>query len=446
MASENGQVVEDVAKAVKLDKPTAFTELGMSGVVSFGGRIEDEFLPELTGDRARKTFREMADNDPVVGAILFVIDMLLRQVEWRIEPAQSDTQADQAQAIADFVSSAFDDLDPTWEETLSSIFTMLPYGWSFHETVYKMRRGATDDERTRSKYNDGQVGWRTFALRGQDTLDHWELNDTGDVTGLWQISPPRYEAVFIPIEKALHFRTTRARNNPEGRSVLRNAYRPWFFKKRIEEIEGVGIERDLAGLPVAYVPWQMLGKDATQDQKATVTAIERITRNIRRDAQEGVVMPQGYDERGNKLYELTLLTTGGARQFDTDKIIGRYDQRIAMTVLADFILLGHENVGSFALGVEKVDVFTTAIATWLDAVAVEFNGRGIPALLEMNGVDPILTPKLEHADVKEVDIAKLAEAISKLAGAGMMVFPDQGVEDHLRALLGLPPTEGAEPT
>jgi hypothetical protein len=60
--------------------------------------------------------------------------------------------------------------------------------------------------------------------------------------------------VFIPIEKMLLFRTTVQRNNPEGRSMLRTAYRPWRNKKRIEEIEGVGIERDLAGLPMARIP------------------------------------------------------------------------------------------------------------------------------------------------------------------------------------------------
>jgi hypothetical protein len=415
------------------------TELGMTGVVEYGGKVEDDFLPELKGDKARKVFREMSDNDPVVGAILFVIDMLLRQVDWRVEPADEDPRAEE---VAAFVWSCFDDLNPTWDEALSSIFTMLPYGWSYHEVVYKLRQGRSTDQP--SKHSDGWIGWEKFALRGQDTLDHWEFGENGDIEAMVQTAAPKYQPITIPYDKALHFRTTTARGNPEGRSVLRNAYRPWYFKKRIEEIEGIGIERDLAGLPVAYVPWQMLSKDASNDQKQTVAAIERITRNIRRDAQEGVVMPQGFDERGNALYKLELLTTGGRRQFDTDAIIGRYDQRIAMTVLADFILLGHEKVGSFALGVEKVNVFATAIGTWLDHVAAEFNARGIPTLLEMNGVDQSLTPTLTHADVKEVDLAAVVDAIDKLSGAGMLLFPDEDVENHLRSLLGLPPKEGGE--
>jgi hypothetical protein len=36
--------------------------------------------------------------------------------------------------------------------------------------------------------------------------------------------------------------------------MLRTAYRPWFMKKRLEEFESIGIERDLAGLPIMWLP------------------------------------------------------------------------------------------------------------------------------------------------------------------------------------------------
>ena len=45
--------------------------------------------------------------------------------------------------------------------------------------------------------------------------------------------------------------------------------------------------------------------------------------------------------------------TGGRRQFDTDTIIKRYELRIAQSVLADMILIGHEAVGSYALSQQQ---------------------------------------------------------------------------------------------
>ncbi|MGI6498023.1 MAG: hypothetical protein ACOX0U_04265 [Oscillospiraceae bacterium] len=50
------------------------------------------------------------------------------------------------------------------------------------------------------------------------------------------------------------FRTKSRKGSPEGRSILRNAYRSWYFKRRIQEIEGIGIERDLAGFPTLTAP------------------------------------------------------------------------------------------------------------------------------------------------------------------------------------------------
>ena len=43
--------------------------------------------------------------------------------------------------------------------------------------------------------------------------------------------------------------------------------------------------------------------------------------------------------------------------FDTNAIINRYNSQIAMTVLADFLTIGHEGGGSFALSSNKYSMF-----------------------------------------------------------------------------------------
>ena len=64
-------------------------ETGVTGLRRAGGYVQDEFLPQLTGYRGIQVYREMRDNDPVVGAILYAIDKLLRQVKWRVQPAST---------------------------------------------------------------------------------------------------------------------------------------------------------------------------------------------------------------------------------------------------------------------------------------------------------------------------------------------------------------------
>jgi hypothetical protein len=184
----------------------------------------------------------------------------------------------------------------------------------------------------------------------------------------------------------------------------------------------------------------LLSATASDAQKAALSAITDIVQGIKRNEQEGVVFPLAYDNDGHEMFKLELLSSGGQRQFDTDKVIARYDQRIAMTTLADFILLGHENVGSFSLGTSKVDLFTTAIDAWAQSIADVFNDHAIPRLLKLNGMNTSRCPTLTYGDIGAVDLSSLGDFVQKLSQAGVLI-PDQNLEQWLRDLAGLPPAE-----
>ena len=329
------------------------TELGTSGLRRSGGFVHEEFLNQLRGRRGFLVYREMADNDPVIGSILYAIEKVVLRLEWRIDPFDDSPEAEEIQK---FIDECMEDMSDSWDQTLASILSMLVYGFSFHEIVYKIRKGDSKDPKYNSKHNDGKIGWRKFAIRSQESLNNWMMDADGGIQGYRQIDPAGGGFREIPIDKGLLFRTNVSKNNPEGRSLLRNCFRPWYYKRRIEEIEAIGIERDLAGLPVAKVPPEYLSSGATAAQQSVLAEITQIVQNIKRNEQEGVIFPLMYDENGNEMFSLELLSSGGSRQFDTDKVIARYDQRISMSVLSDFILLGHEQVGSFALGSQKMDL------------------------------------------------------------------------------------------
>ena len=134
---------------------------------------------------------------------------------------------------------------------------------------------------------------------------------------------------------------------------------------------------------------------------------------------------------------MTLLSSGGSRNFNTDAIIARYDQRISMIILADFILLGHEKVGSFALGASKIDLFTSAIQQIADSIADTFNSHAIPRLMKLNGMDTARAPKIKAGEITHVDLGVLGDFISKMAAAGAMQ-PDLAMDNYLRGLANLP--------
>lgn len=413
-----------------------------SGVRGHSTFFAEEFLPELRGKKGVEAYTEMADNDSMVGAVLFAIEMLMRQAEFHIEPGGNSAIDKEA---AEFVESCMDDMERTWADTLSEILSFLTYGWSYHEIVYKYRKGKTGSPYTNSKFDDGLIGWRKLPIRSQDTLSGWEYKEgTDDLIGMTQEPPPDYGEIFIPLEKALHFRTRSRKDNPEGRSILRTAYRAYYFKKRIEEIEGYGIERDLAGFPVLYAPKDMdIWNPEEEETRYALAMAEQIVSSIRRDQREGLVLPGGYEDGVG--WKLELLTSGSRRQFDTNAIIDRYDKRIATSVLADFVMLGQQQVGSFALADSKTKIFALSIGTYLDVICEVFNNQAIPRLIDINGEHfKGITdyPKMMHGDIDEPNLERLSTFVSSMVSAGVLE-PDAALEEELRRIASLPEKDEA---
>ena len=419
------------------DVKNIFVEYGSTGLTRFGGFLYEEWLKDLQGKRGALTYREMSDNDAVIGAFLYALEMLIRQVKWRVDPAEDTPQDQEAK---DFVEECLYDMTASWSDTLSEILTFLPFGWSMLEVCYKKRSGPKDQlDETKSKYTDGRIGWTKWAIRAQETLWKWRFSETGVILGMEQTAPPDYALRFIPIQKCLLFRTKSNKNNPEGRSILRNAYRSWYFKKNIEEIEAIGIERDLAGLPVMWLPPEIISPQSAEAATA-YNQYKKIITNIRRDEQEGLMMPLVYDEKGNKTYDIELMSAGGSkRQFDTTQIISRYEQRIAMTVMADFLLLGDKG-GSYALSVNKTSLFLTALKSILQNIADEINTHAIPKLIELNAFQGLSGyPKLCYNEVEKIDLAALGDFIQKTTGSGAITpSGDEDLENYLREAASLP--------
>ena len=412
-------------------------ELGVSGLKRVSGYIDEEFLPALRGRKAVRVYREMASNDSMVGALLFSIDKLVREVEWKVLPPEGGEEGEEAQ---EFLESCMEDMSHSWDDFIGEILSMITYGWSWHEIVYKRRLGPWEkDPKKRSKHNDGLIGWRKMPIRAQETLLRWSFDETGGIRSMVQMAPPRYQTTVIPIEKSILFRTSIAKGNPEGLSLLRSSYRAWYFKKRLEEFEAIGVERDLAGMPVGKVPADYLTAAKGTPQAKTVEAFRKMVRGVRRDENEGLVLPTQFDpDTKQPLFDFELMSSGGTRQFDTNSIIQRYEQRILMSVLADFILVGHEDTGSYSLHTDKTGIFRAALNAITKSIADTLNRYAVPRLFAVNGWKLDELPRFEPTNVDPPALDQLAAFISSTAGAGMQWFPDPELEKYIREIARLP--------
>lgn len=404
-----------------------FLELGRSGLRHFGGLVHQEFLTTLRGRQGIAVYREMSDNDPVIGASITIMEQTIRKVTWFIEP-QGNSGLDMR--AAEFLEGNMNDMSHTWDDMMTEILTYFVFGWAWMEIVYKLRKGDVRDPKRKSKFDDGKIGWRKIALRLQPSFYRWDIDDTGGIQGLVQNPAPSFDFRHIPIGKSVLFRTRKIGNNPEGRSVLRNAYRPWFIKKNIEEIEAIGIERDLIGLPVMKPPE---GFDIeSKENEGVKQAVQNLLYALRRDEQDGIFLPPGW--------ELDVLGAGKVtrRQFDIDKVIARYDKRTAMSTLTQTIMLGADRVGSFALSKTQTDdFFLVAAQGYMIGIAETLNKFLVPELFKRNPefaglVKDNKQPRLVPGKISAPNLTEVSQFVKDVSDAGFDLGGEEIASDLRR--------------
>ena len=415
-----------------------YAELGATGLQRYNGLIGEEWLHQLKGKNALKVYREMSENDAIVAAILYAIEMLLRPVTWSVERG-GETPADEE--AAEFLESVVEDMSHGTADFISEWMATPVYGWSLFEVVLKQRNGDNVEPGLASKFTDGRIGVRKLAIRHPDTLDRWIFDDAGGLKGMVQRTAPKWVSTEIPIERALLFRTQMRKGNPEGRSLLRAAYIAWFYRKKLEKIEAIGIERNMAGFPLIYHPaeWAIDGSPYSQ----MLADIKKIAQRIKVDEQAGVALPAIFDENGNRLLELTLVNTGGRISGDISPVIERWARYMAMSVLADVIFLGHEKVGSFALASSKTDLFAAGLGALKDDIEAVWNRHLVPRLMRLNGFKLEKYPQYRLSDLESVDLTEVADYIQKLSAAGFPLFPSENneLEKELMRFANLPVPE-----
>jgi len=437
---------EDIPQDIsELTAESLAEEVGTTGLQHSGGRVIEEFMSRLRDQRqAMRVYREMGDNDPTIGAIIYLLTAFATTVEYRIEPKGED----QAQLdAAEFVTGCMGDMSHTWTKFVTQAISFLQYGFAWHEIIYKERQGPDNpDPKKRSEFDDGKIGWRKLAVRSQDSLSRWKFNRDGETIGMYQYDFYPFETegggfnseTFIPSAKSIHFQNSAYKDNPEGKSLFRNAVRPWWFLKRFEEIEAIGAERDATGLPVLQVPQEILAKGAGATNKKFRDLAFKMVRNIRRDASEGIVLPSETDRDGNPTgWKLDLLTSGGRRQFNILEIKKGKQTEILSTVLMQFMKMGTDKVGSFSLASRMTNLFAVAFSSILDNFVETFTQQAIRPLMRLNGFPRETWPRMIHGDFEDVPLDEIGSFIETLAKVGIPLA-DQATQRKLREIADLP--------
>lgn len=383
-------------------------ELGGAGNTSYQGLILDDYNPDLFGQMAIRTYDKMRKGDGQVRSTLRLVKTPLLAAEWYMEPASNSNKDKKAAELAWW---GLNNTSRMFIQIIQEALLMLDYGYYMFEPVYQM-----------AEYNGRPVAtWKKFGPRHPRSVQRWLYDDHGGPTGfLHTPNNTTGETVTIKIEDLLIFTLDEESNDPQGISLLRSAYKHWYYKENLYKIDAIQKERHGIGIPRCELP-----PNYTPEDKRLAN---EMTKNLRTNEKSRVVHPPGF------IVDFLELKGNAVDALDSAR---HHDMQIARNVLGEFLNIGDHTSGSAGSAATQVDVFIKSLHYVADLVRGVFNKWAIPKMIDYNmKVDAY--PELKVRRVGDaVDWRALSVALRNLKESGILT-PDSDFEEWYRSYMDLP--------
>jgi hypothetical protein len=394
---------------------SAIKEIGHTGTPISAGIIGEEYLAALRTPALRNTVWKKMRADAQIAALLAVTTLPLEASTYTVIPNEDDPDRARAIAIAERIDTNLRTMDITWRSFLYQAYLNIAYGFSLFEMIYEKDTGG--DSRL--------LRWRSFAPRSQSTIVRWNVDEHG---GLLDVDQELYIdrapiKVTIPGERCLLFTHRQEGSNFEGRPILRDAYQHHWFKALLYRVQGIGAERMGTGFPLIKIPRDLYAQE--------LAVAEDLIRGIRVNQEGGAVLPMDYE------FEMQH-----GRGFMYDKAIEHHNRMIALTGLAQFLTLGSNERGSYALSESQGAFFLLALRGLLERFTDTMEQTAFRHYVTMNWGPEVPVPTLS-AEMIIIDPLQMSELLSNLVAGGLLK-PTKDVRDQVRDSLGMHPEELAE--
>lgn len=418
------------------------TNIGHNGLKVCNGQVMEELKRELQFPTSIITYSQMAYDSVIASALNYYEHMMLKaRFTFKDHPLATEEQ----KQYSKFLEECIHDMEHSWQDFVQELTSMNKFGFSVHEIVLRRRLLSKG-----SKFNDGKVGIHKLPIRSQDSIASWVFDEDQKLIGVKQtiaktgkkgqiLTSSKGTEVTIPREKFLLFRLGKKKDSPLGESPLRSCYYAWKYKVAVEDLENLGLSRDLGGIPIFEVPPQIMDDDADAAHKAQYEGFKNIVRNIQNNNQSGLVLPLAYDENSKQpLYKFSLLKNDGGKAYDTKSIKEYYCNAILTALSADILLMGQSSSGSYSLGNLKGTMSAIAIESKLKEICNVINQHLIPLLGKLNRWDLTKLPSLVAEDLEASSLEETSKFIQRTASTGMLPRTPEVINKVLD-ILGLEP-------
>ncbi len=160
-------------------------------------------------------------------------------------------------------------------------------------------------------------------------------------------------------------------------------------------------------------------------------------RNIHKNEQSGIILPQVLDEKGEQYFKFELLGINGQKGYDVSEVIRRYDKSIITALMASQMILGQDGGGSFSLAESLNGISEMAIESKLLEIQEQLNHDLIPQLFKLNGWDISVTPQFRFGEVNKADIDAISKYLQR-AGSQGLISQDAATVNWVAEQIGMP--------
>jgi hypothetical protein len=382
-------------------------ELGGASPSPFTSYLRAEYNRDLMGQNGMRKYDEMRKSDGTVRGTLREVKTPILSARWFVE-AKSESTRDQN--AADFVWwNLTEAMSIPFSQIIHECLLMLEFGYYMFEKVW-----------TEDRWNNrGVLRWQKLAPRHPTDVVEWHFDKNGGPAGVdfTNPNPHAYEPVPIDIEKLLVFSFDKEAGNIEGISLLRSAYKHWYYKEMLYKIDAIQKERHGIGVPVIKLP-----PNFTREDRALAQAMGR---NLRTNETAHLVLPPNWDVFFAKLE---------GQPVDALKSAQHHDLQIQKNIMAPFL--------DKPVGADEKGTFHAACRFIADIIRETFNKYAIPQLIAYN-FERVGVPRLRATGIgSRADLRTLSFALRNFVGA-KLITPDDRLEDYLRDISDLPPADEA---
>ena len=254
--------------------------IGAPGSTIYGGYVtEFERDKTLTSREKYRVYSEALANVAIVGAGVRFLQNLIGAAQWTFTPSEADVDGSYAKLAEEMI---MDDPERSWSRIVKRASTFIFYGFSIQEWRARKRE-------------DGVITLADVSPRPQITIERWD-REGDEILGVTQRIQQSSKEAYIPRSKFVYTCDDTLSDSPEGLGLFRHLVDAVRRLKIYEQLEGIGFQNDLRGIPVARAPYGELKEleiqrpDLKDAIKEATENVENFIQNHKKDKVTGVVL------------------------------------------------------------------------------------------------------------------------------------------------------------